>query len=310
MRKITAIVACSALVAAAACAIEKTGPQRHDAHGAPPPSLDAKFNDPTRVDTGGGRLPDLVVDEATTQNQWIVREEFISDQACSAIEGGVNPGVRRVIRFTVTTPNIGDADVFIGSPLAHADPNGDGDYSDSDGMFAFAACHNHFHFQNYATYRLISATDGKVWKSAKRGFCMLDTDPAPAWYGEAPQGPQNYFNCGTKTADGFQGVSHAWADTYVWRLAGQYFVLDGGDNQPVIPPGPYYIEITVNPPYTPPAGGCPLVTDPTGKCHNFAEKNYANNQIKVLVNIPSGVGRDGYGPLKGQKGDEIDHKPN
>jgi hypothetical protein len=28
---------------------------------------------------------------------------------------------------------------------------------------------------------------------------------------------------------GNQGISKGWADTYVWKLGGQYFVLDGGD---------------------------------------------------------------------------------
>ena len=309
MRKTTVLAACGALAVAAACTIEKVGPQRHADHR--PAGLSAsQANDPSRVDTGGGRLPDLIVDSVTTQNIWLVREEFISDQACSAIEGGVTPGVRRVVRFTVTTPNIGDADVFVGSPLKHADPNGDGDFSDSDGMFEFAACHNHFHFQNYATYKLISATDGKVWKTAKRGFCMLDTDPAPASYGEPPQGPKNYWNCGTKTVDGFQGVSHAWADTYIWQLAGQYFVLDGGDGQPVVPPGKYFIEITVNPAFAPSKKGCAFATDSQGLCHNFAEENYDNNTTRVAISIPSHVGRDGHGPLKGAKDAEVDHKPN
>ena len=69
------------------------------------------------------------------------------------------------------------------------------------------------------------------------------------------------------TCDGFQGISSGWADTYVFKLGGQYFVLDGGDGQPVVPPGVYTIEIHVNPPYAPDINGnCPRVKDPaTGK---------------------------------------------
>ena len=36
---------------------------------------------------------------------------------------------------------------------------------------------------------------------------------------------------------GNQGISVGWADTYVWQLGGQYFVLDGGDGQAPVPPG-------------------------------------------------------------------------
>jgi len=74
------------------------------------------------------------------------------------------------------------------------DPNGDDDFSDQDGLFEFATCHAHFHFQHYATYQLIDAT-GRVWKAAKRGFCM-DTDPYNVGTGD---GTWNYRNCGSVT---------------------------------------------------------------------------------------------------------------
>ena len=290
------------IVAACVNADRATGTHEHDGT---PVSLDYRYNDPARVDTGGGRLPDLVVDEQATAQHWVVREEKLPAEFCSVQEGGVTPGLRRLIRFTVTTPNIGDADVFVGSPLEHADPNGDGDFSDNDGMFEFASCHAHFHFQNYAVYRLIDVKTGKVWRSAKKGFCMLDTDPNPAstYSGEAPAGDRNYLNCGSLTRDGFQGVSHGWADTYVFQLAGQYFILDGGDGQPVVPPGDYYIEVTVNPGY-PPAkkGGCRLAQDPrTGLCHNFAEKSYANNSMRTKITISDHSGRGAQGPEKDSK---------
>src|SRR5215203_5453984 len=209
-------------------------------------------------------LPDLIVDSKATQNNWVTRVEDFPANFCSVQEGGIDPGTHTVIRFTVTTPNIGKGDVFVGSPLEHMDPNGDGNFADSDGLFELASCHGHFHFQHYATYRLIGS-DGRVWKAAKRGFCMLDTDPYNVQNGD---GTWTYRNCGTTTRDGFQGISAGWADTYVFKLGGQYFLLDGGDGQPVVPPGTYTIQVEVNPAYAPSGrGGCPRVTDPlTGMC--------------------------------------------
>jgi Lysyl oxidase len=295
MRRYVLLAGTTVAVIAACVAVEKPTVANHE-HASSTP-LFTHVNDPSRVDTGGGRLPDLIVESKATQNSWRVKEEFLSGVLCSVEEGNVTPGTRRLIRFTVTTPNQGQADVFVGSPLKHMDPNGDGDFSDQDGMFEFATCHDHYHFKHYATYRLISATTRKVWRAAKRGFCMLDTDPANTQTGD---GNRNYLSCGTKSIDGFQGISHGWADSYVWQLAGQYFVLDGGDGQDAVPPGTYVIEITVNPPYDPPAGGCPLVTDPkTGLCHQFAESDYTNNVGQALISIPDHLGRDGYGPLKG-----------
>ena len=246
------------------------------------------------VDTVG--LPDLIVDAKATQQNWVNRTENLPAGFCSVEEGGIAPGYHDLLRFTVTTPNIGDADVFVGSPLAHMDPNGDGSFADQDGLFEFATCHAHFHFQHYATYKLIDS-NGRTWKAAKRGFCMLDTDPYNVNSGD---GTWSYRNCGTATADGFQGISDGWADTYVFKLGGQYFVLDGGDGQPVVPPGVYTIQVEVNPAYAPDAKGvCPRVKDPlTGLCHQFAEMSYANNIGEATVQITGHPGRAGYGPLK------------
>ena len=306
MRMSSLLAACGALAAAAAViacapadeAIAPSGPR-------------LILNSPSGVDLVG--MPDLVVHTRITEEQWVVRDENLPANFCSVEEGKVTPGVRRLVRFTVEVPNIGDADVYIGSPLAHMDPNGDGDFSDQDGLYEFATCHGHFHFKNYATYRLISAKDGKEWKAAKRGFCMLDTDPTPAYYGLEPH-EKNYLNCGTSTRDGFQGISTGWADTYRFTLGGQYFILDGGDGQAVVPPGDYIIEVHANPPYAPSKkDGCPRATDPaTGLCHQFAESNYANNVGRAYITIPAHVGRAGYGPLAGSnngvtKEEDIDH---
>jgi hypothetical protein len=275
----------------AACVIAAcAAPERQSTSIAPTQPLFTQ----NAVDTVG--LPDLIVDAKATQQNWVNRTENLPANFCSVEEGGITPGEHDLLRFTVTTPNIGDADVFVGSPLAHMDPNGDGSFSDQDGLFEFATCHGHFHFQHYATYKLIDS-NGRTWKAAKRGFCMLDTDPYNVGTGD---GTWNYRNCGSVAVDGFQGVSDGWADTYVFKLGGQYFVLDGGDGQPVVPPGVYTIEVEVNPAYAPPRkGGCPRVTDPaTGLCHQFAEKSYANNIGRATVQITGHPGRAGYGPLK------------
>ena len=289
-----ALVTTAAVFAACSLDNDRVTGHRHGS-GSVPSSL-AFVNDPDRVDLDG--MPDLIVDASATQTSWRVKDEFIPAIACSAEEGNVTAGNRRLLRFTVTTPNVGDADVFVGNPLDHMDPNGDGNTRDQDGMFEFASCHDHYHFKHYATYRLIDARTNQEWRAAKRGFCMLDTDPYNTRQGD---GNRNYLSCGTTQLAGFQGISAGWADSYVWQLAGQYFVLDGGDGQAQVPPGDYFIEVHVNPPYAPDRrGNCPFVKDPaTGQCHQFAESNYANNIGRARISIPAHPGRDGYGPLKG-----------
>jgi hypothetical protein len=235
--------------------------------------------------------PDLIIDTKTLQNNWVVRDENLPADYCSVIEGEVTPGYHRLIRFTVGAQNVGDADIYIGDPATH--------FAANDGMFEFATCHQHFHFRNYAKYELVDPKTGFVWKAAKRGFCMLDTDPNPAYLGQAPRAGQ-YKSCGTYTEPGNQGISHGWTDTYLFYLGGQYFVLDGGDNQPPVPPGQYIIRITANPAFKGDKNNPCRVLDPaTGLCHNFFEADYTNNIGEVLVTIPDHPGRSGYGPLAG-----------
>ncbi len=254
----------------------------------------------SQPDTTG--TPDLVVNSKLLGSQWVVRDEQLDPSACSVEEGNVTPGVRTIIRFTVETPNIGDADIIVGDPNAHVAIN--------DGLFEFATCHQHYHFRHYAKYELIDPQTGFVWKAAKKGFCMLDTDPAPtATSGQQPQSPQ-FLNCGAIGIPGNQGISHGWADTYRFFLGGQFFVLDGGDGQPVVPPGTYLIRITVNPPFKPapgepcrflekidPADGQPI-------CHQLPESDYTNNTGEALVNIPDHPGKTGVGPGANTNGQE------
>ena len=233
-------------------------------------------------------MPDLIVRGDILAEQWVVRDETIGT-VCSAEEGGVTPGTHRIVRFTVMTPNIGSADIALGDPNVHV--------ANNDGLYEFATCHHHYHFRHYALYQLIGE-NGFVWKAAKRGFCMLDTDPNPAYFGEAPKSPQ-FRSCGAIGIPGNQGISHGWADTYRFTLGGQYFVLDGGDGQPVVPPGNYRIRITVNPPFVAAAGeACPY-TDTLGFCHQLPESDYTNNVTEVPIFIPAHPGRQGAGPLAG-----------
>jgi len=251
--------------------------------------------------------PDLIVDGKALETSWVVYDQILKEGTCTLAEGGViDPTVsHRVVRFTVNTPNIGDADIALGDPQAHVDAG--------DGLYVESTCHRHWHFQHYATYELISADGGKVWRAAKRGFCMIDVVP---WNGgiQAP-GPWVYRVCGRPARDGLpavvgnQGISHGWADQYFKHLGGQYFVLDGGDGQEPVPPGDYVIRIHVNPPFACTAFDVAhnRPVDSHGMCHNFFESNYDNNVAEVRVTLPANrPGKTGVGPGSGQQPPDVD----
>jgi len=243
-------------------------------------------------------LPDLIVDQGALRQHWIVRDENLKSTFCSVQEGGVTPGEHTLLRFTVSTPNIGTANIDLGDPKVHI--------ANNDGLYEFATCHHHYHFRHYALYQLIDPTTGFVWRAAKRGFCMIDVEKYQAYPGPA-NNARNFLVCGAVGVPGNQGISTGWADTYVWQLGGQYFVLDGGDGQPVVPPGDYVIQITVNPPFVAgPGEPCPF-TDTLGFCHQLPESDYTNNVAEITLTIPDHPGRQGVGPLKNQP--QLDDEP-
>ena len=241
--------------------------------------------------------PDLIVDQKRLLQNWVVRDEKLPATFCSVEEGGITPGEHRLVRFTVSTPNIGTADLTLGDPNVH--------FENNDGLYEFATCHRHFHFRHYSLYELIDPATGFTWRAAKRGFCMIDIEKFQDFPGPA-NNDRNYLSCGAPATAtepkivGNQGISVGWADTYVWKLGGQYFVLDGGDGQPPVPPGTYIIRITVNPPFlAAPGEPCPF-TDPNGLCHQLQELNYFNNVAEIQIDIPDHPGKQGVGPLKNQ----------
>jgi hypothetical protein len=243
----------------------------------------------------------LIVRSDVLGEQWVVRDEKLSETACSVEEAGITPGVRTIVRFTVMTPNIGNEDIFVGDPNDHV--------AAGDGLFELATCHRHYHFRHYALYQLINPQTGQIWRAAKRGFCMLDTDPNPAYLGGVAPKSGKFRSCGAVGIPGNQGITAGWADTYRFTLAGQYFVLDGGDGQPVVPPGEYVIRITVNPPFVAQAGEpCPY-TDTNGFCHQLRETNYDDNVGQTTIRVPEHPGRKGAGPLAGntEAAVECDH---
>ena len=97
--------------------------------------------------------PNLSVRSDVLGSQWVVRDENIPAEACSAIEGEVTPGLRKLVRFTVMTPNTGNQDIFVGDPNDHV--------AADDGLFELATCHNHFHFRHYALYELVDPRTGR-----------------------------------------------------------------------------------------------------------------------------------------------------
>lgn len=189
----------------------------------------------------GGQLPDLAVDQDDLRNSILIESQYFSRDHCAVFEGCVDgSGTRRLLRFNTTTPNYGPGDVFMGDPR-------------NSNTFEYSSCHDHYHFREYADYRLLDMAGNIVARGHKQAFCLVDLWQPPGLRGRAT--PQ-FNHCG------FQGISAGWADVYHRGLDCQWIDITG------VPSGRYVLEVVVNP------------------ARVIREHNYANNVARTEVVIP------------------------
>jgi len=230
----------------------------------------------------GPLLPDLIVDKQPMQTDIYLSQEHFTNNDCALEEHCVSkPGNHLLLRFTSSTPNIGKAALKVGDPTVC--PN-------LFDLLHFSECHQHYHYQQYADYRLWTATGYQKWIASrnlqeatntgvnkalldaalatgelvvgrKQGFCLEDSRPYPI--DGKPSGPAVYQNCFAN-----QGLSVGWADVYSSQLPCQYVQVTD------LPEGYYVLEDHVNPE------------------HLFPESDYTNNATAVRIYMKPKKGND------------------
>jgi hypothetical protein len=105
--------------------------------------------------------------------------------------------------------------------------------------------HEHWHFKDFASYRLLDAKKKVVVRSGKEAFCLANTDAVNYLVKGAAWQPDNtdlQTSCGSRESLGVREVLDTGSgDTYLQYLPGQSFDLNGLRN------GTYYIQIKANP---------------------------------------------------------------
>ena len=105
--------------------------------------------------------------------------------------------------------------------------------------------HTHWHFKDFAAYRLLDSKKKLVVRSGKEAFCLANTDAVNYLVKGANWKPGNtdlQTSCGGPDSLGVREVLDTGSgDTYTQDLPGQSFDLNGLRN------GTYYIEIRANP---------------------------------------------------------------
>ena len=170
-------------------------------------------------------LPDFVPDPGYLGDTLSVDWIDVGEDSCLVAEGCVGGlGMRKVLRFGTRVGNIGTTDFHLGVPPGPG--------------FHWDACHEHYHFDDYAGYRLLDPADGsEAAVGHKNGWCLMDTgiyDPDLA----AEAGNDcNFYDCGN------QGIGLGCQDTYGSGLDCQWIDITG------VVDGTYQVELRVNPDY-------------------------------------------------------------
>jgi hypothetical protein len=166
-----------------------------------------------------GPLPNLIPVVSNPQ----IQERSFAAASCEVTEGCTVAGDRRLLRFDLTTPNIGRADLYLGAPTMAGRPAG---------MFEYGTCHMHWHLRGYADYRLLASDGREVGRGHKQSFCLLDSGRYMTMGADIPAAMR--YNCGN------QGIHAGWMDIYGRHLDCQYIDITG------VPPGRYRIRAQIN----------------------------------------------------------------
>jgi hypothetical protein len=113
-------------------------------------------------------------------------------------------------------------------------------------VFHAAPGHNHWHFLQFVTYRIVRPSGGEVVRSRKQAFCLAATDAVDLTVSGAELRPDalglSASSCGDSGSIWIRETLPAgWGDTYSPFLPGQRFDITH------VPNGRYLLEMHVNP---------------------------------------------------------------
>jgi hypothetical protein len=168
-------------------------------------------------------LPDFTANEDYLQSTLAIDYVDVGNDSCLIAEGCVGgTGLRKVLRFGTQIGNIGGADFELGTPPA-------------DG-FGWDECHEHYHFDDYASYQLLDAVSGvQVTEGHKNGWCLMDSGVFDAEIAAAAGNDCTFYDCDN------QGIGQGCQDTYHANLPCQWIDITG------VLDGSYQVEVMVNP---------------------------------------------------------------
>lgn len=208
----------------------------------PLPAWDIKFRVPDFGDGGG-------------DGGGIIIPPVPSPQATGTPTGDPQPEQRDILQFAATVWNAGPSPLVVdgfrrpGQEVMDAYQSfyvkGRRVATKRTGSLVYHQEHQHWHFLDFATHRLLDASGHRVVLGMKEGFCLAPTDAVDLTVPGAGLRPGEIglgSACGDISALGIREVMPAgWGDTYGAGTQGQEFDVTE------VPNGTYYIEVVANP---------------------------------------------------------------
>lgn len=210
---------------------------------------------PTPAAAGGGDpalLPDVVVQPLTEIR--IHKRAGVKLLRFASIIGNAGAGVVELRPDTPARSADDDCDVD-GDPLndrrafqrIFGDTDGDGVFTRGTdtvlekrpaGCSVFHVAHDHWHFEEFARYRLAKPKTGRIVASSEKvSFCVRDS----IRFGPTLPGSPGSIHYGDCTQDSITGLSIGWADYYGSTLPGQELDIRG------LPDGRYCLRNEADP---------------------------------------------------------------
>ena len=151
---------------------------------------------------GAEGVADLeVVTEELADNRLTYR--YIEADSCALDEACVGgPGWRRLLQFNASEKNVGTEPINIGDVDYYIDNPDDPTANANHHVYQYSACHNHYHFNYFATF----SYGGDPDLGSKRAFCLESVarysnhEHSPTW--------SDYNGCD------YQGITQGWGDQY------------------------------------------------------------------------------------------------
>jgi hypothetical protein len=159
---------------------------------------------------------DLAVVQIQMSEENAVFYRYFAPDSCEIVENTVGaPGWRRLLAFSASVRNDGTQPVHMGDP---SDPNNPWVQSHA---FVFSACHRHYHFTHYGTFKFGNQP------GLKKAFCLEDTNR----YHNDERTPLTAIHQTCLN----QGIGAGWGDEYNFGISGQWVDVTDEDTSTVKP---------------------------------------------------------------------------